>query len=113
MPNKPRWDQKSYRATWEDCDSWVQAFYEDFGYQVSIRVCLVSGPSAVHPAVAVSVFKPLEKMKTEEKWYNYLRLDIRAPHHAEHCAVQLLSRAWLDVDGDRQRAERQAPVPLL
>lgn len=112
MASQRRFDEKTYRATWEDYDGWVQALYDDFGLQVRTIVVVTSGPSAVRPGVVVECYKARSGGKQEEAWRGDLPLNVRAPHHAEHCAVQLVSRAWLDLDLARQQAERQASLPL-
>lgn len=105
-----KWDEKTYRATWEDVENWVQALYEDFHLRCRVQVHVAVPADKVDSAVMVEVFRVGARQHTDELWSDWRRLELRAPHHAEHLAIELLSRAWLDLDLGKRQAERQATL---
>lgn len=110
MGGKRQWDERTYRATWEDVDSWVQAVEEDHRCQVSLEIRIPAPSQRGQAVVDVELFVPGVGSERRRRWRHYRPLDLRAPHHAEHLALQMLSQAWSELEQDKLRAERQATL---
>lgn len=102
----------THQCWWEDLFPWVEQLYEEFGGQSELTICIPPSRFGVRPAVRLEVVKRGVGRERTLLWEGYQHFVDRDSGHCEKVALQLVSRALLELSGDKERSERQSQLPL-
>lgn len=103
-------DRSHTAITLEDLDNWTQALYEDFHGRCELTVYLPVAGDNIKPSAVVEVYTHRGATVRERLWRDWKVVELRQVGAIEQAWLHLLSRAWLELDLDRQAQERQAPL---
>lgn len=98
---------KVHQVVLEDLEAWVQQLYEEFGGQCEWAVRYPPTWSSLRPCVRLSVFQERPKKDREELWQSYEVVSFTEQGAVEAAMLRLVSKALLELESDRERAERQ------
>jgi len=100
-------DKKTFQSTWEDLGPWVEQLYEEHGVYVAFKVLLFAQRHRMKPVVAMSAWRVVQGMREVVVREETRELSLRSVNHAEYLALQMASRLLLDLENEKERAERQ------
>jgi hypothetical protein len=100
----------NHQVWWQDCEAWVQQLYEEHGGYVHCEVCLPPGGHGLQTAIRISITARGVGKEQRELWSDWAPFNWTDAGHAEKVALQLLSRALLELSADAERSERLAQL---
>lgn len=109
--DKPR-HAVNHQVWWQDLEAWVEQLWEEFGGQVDFSIKLPSSVHSINPAVCLTITKRgvgREQRVLYEDWGVFRWAE---SGHCEKVALQLISKALLTLEHDRDVSERMAQLPL-
>jgi hypothetical protein len=109
---KKNWDRKQTQVVWADLEAWQQQLYEDHGVRLDVEVVLPLAGDGVGPAVVMEAVRRGVGRKEEVVKRDYAFLDLTITGHAEKLVLQMASKLLLELENDKERAERQAAFPF-
>jgi hypothetical protein len=89
---------------------WIEQLYGDHGVQVSIQVHILPERCGLNPTVEVELFRVVNGPKIEVIRRDTQVLLTEDVGHAEALALRMLSRGLLDLENEKERAERQTEL---
>lgn len=110
MSGKRRWDERNYQTTWEDLEPWLQQLKEDHNVDVTFTVMIPIAPGGLRPAVVMEASVSQWPAKKREVKRDWKEVALRSVGHVERNALQMVSLLLLELENDKERAERQAPL---
>lgn len=109
---KPSKHSVNHQVWWLDLEAWVQQLHEQFGGYCHIEVALPPGGYGLKQAVRLEVVKRGVGKEQDVLWEGWQHFNWGDSGHCEKVALQLVSRALLELSGDAERSERLAQLPL-
>jgi hypothetical protein len=103
----------NHQVWWQDLEAWVQQLHEEFGAYVHCEVCLPPAGYGLSVAVRISVTARGVGKEQRELWSDWAPFNWSDSGHCEKVALQLVSRALLELSSEKERSERQAQLSLL
>lgn len=101
---------KDHQVLWRELQPWVDQLFEEHGLRSSIIVSMEATISKLRPTIVVELFRTLPGGKVEMIRREYTQFDVNAKGSAESLAIRMMSRMLLDLDNEKERAERQASI---
>lgn len=98
----------NHQVWWEDLYAWVEQLHEEHGGYCLITVEMPPSRYGVHAAVRLEVQKRGVGSERKVLWEGYQRFTPADAGHCEKVALQLVSRALLELSADAERSERQS-----
>lgn len=106
------WARKVHQVCWADWDPWVQQLYEDHRVRVRLELTLPAPGDGIKPGVVLVAYRVMGIKTVEEVHRDWRTFDPRDVGAVEKLGLEMASRLLLDLEEDKERAERQAPLPL-
>lgn len=111
MSSQGRWKRgTNHQVFWSDLEPWVEQLYEEFGAYVRVEVVLPPLGLGVRWGVRTEVYKPVVKQQEIGLWSKWELINPEHTAQVEKFVLQHVSQALLELERERDRAERQAPL---
>lgn len=106
------WQRKQTQVVWADLEPWVQQLYEDHHIRCEFTSFLPVADDSIPPGVwleAYTFWGVGGRKVVKRDWATY---DPTVSGVVEQLCLRMISKLLLEVEADKERAERQAPSPL-
>ena len=101
-----RWT-KQHQVCLDDTEAWVQQLEEEHGTQVRWSVYFPTARHGIRPSVTLTCYLPRANGREEPRWFGWENVPGNEVGAVEACMLRLVSKALLELESDRERAERQ------
>lgn len=108
MSVRKDWGRKMHQVALEDSEAWVQQLEEEFGGQCVWTVTFPTARHGLRPAVRLEVSIPRMTGAQKYLWEGWETIGATEVAAVEAAMLRLVSKALLELSGDKWRAERQA-----
>jgi len=98
------------QVLWEDLRPWVEQLWEDHHARVEVHVTLVPEDWKLNQAIELEVFRSGVGKERKVIWSDWKQLSLTTHGGAEALALQLISKALLELEIEQERAQRQMPL---
>lgn len=106
------WQRKQTQVVWADLEAWIQQLHEDHGVRVRFNVFLPVPGDGVTAGVSMEAYKWQGVGKEQPVKRDWRVFNDQVSGIVEQYALRMVSALLLELENDKERAERQAPLPL-
>lgn len=108
--SKKDWGRKTTQVVWEDLRPWVEQLWGSHGVMVTFKVYVQATATGLKPVVALEAYRPRLRGQDDVLKGRWEGFDATMCGAAAAVAVRLASRLLLDLDEEKERAERRAAL---
>lgn len=109
---KRDWQRKQTQVVWADLEAWQQQLLEDHQIRCDFDVAVFLPQDSVQSAIVMEAYRCVPGKHRELVKRDYFYIDLTVSGHAEQGALRMISKLLLEVENEKERAERQAAFPF-
>jgi hypothetical protein len=109
---KKDWARRQTQVVLRDLEAWVVQLWEDHHLRVRLYVSLPSPGDGIKHGVTLEAYQPLPRGQESIAHRDWRTIEETTSGAIEAAALQMASALLLSLEGDRERAQRQAPLPF-
>jgi hypothetical protein len=110
--SRRRWTEKQTQVVLADLEAWVQQLYEDHRVRIRGEVSLPTPQDGIRHGVCLEAYRVLPRGKQEVVHRDWVTIESTTSGAIEKALLQMASRLLLDLESDKERAERQTALPF-